>query len=276
MPPNAVPTSMPASARMKRAVPSSATMAMRSADHENISPVAKLGTSAAATQVGGKLAVGRGAERAARRFGHHRLLVQEAPQLAIGLQDRRAAAREQARLDLADQPDQRRRDGQHQQHLAALPEQAVAEATLRRRRPSPPQHHHAPQSDQRREHQGEIALDGEKLQHIEPPTHLHLHPPPARRGGPHRIDDRKPGPRPARCRRAAASPTLLAHPQRDRHGTPGGSAGRSWRRCSAASPARRREAAVPRRRPAGGAGMAISGGCRRTPGTTTPPGRRRS
>ena len=40
MPPNAVPTSMPASARVKRAVPSSATMAMRSADHENSNPVA--------------------------------------------------------------------------------------------------------------------------------------------------------------------------------------------------------------------------------------------
>ena len=39
-PPNAVPTSMPASARVKRAVPSSATMAMRSADQENTRPVA--------------------------------------------------------------------------------------------------------------------------------------------------------------------------------------------------------------------------------------------
>ncbi len=40
MPPNAVPTSMPASASAKRAVPSNATMAIRSADHENSSPVA--------------------------------------------------------------------------------------------------------------------------------------------------------------------------------------------------------------------------------------------
>ena len=34
MPPNAVPTSRPASARKKRALPSSAMMAMRSADQE--------------------------------------------------------------------------------------------------------------------------------------------------------------------------------------------------------------------------------------------------
>ena len=54
MPPKAVPTSMPASARKKRALPSSAMMAMRSADHENMSPVAKVGTSAAATQVAAK------------------------------------------------------------------------------------------------------------------------------------------------------------------------------------------------------------------------------
>ena len=35
MPPNAVPTSMPASARANRPVASSATMAIRSADQEN-------------------------------------------------------------------------------------------------------------------------------------------------------------------------------------------------------------------------------------------------
>jgi hypothetical protein len=46
---------MPASARVKRAVPSSATMAMRSADYENSSPVAKDGTSAAATQMAAKM-----------------------------------------------------------------------------------------------------------------------------------------------------------------------------------------------------------------------------
>ena len=54
MPPKLVPTSSPASARKKRALPSSAMMAMRSADQENKSPVRKVGTSEAATQVAAK------------------------------------------------------------------------------------------------------------------------------------------------------------------------------------------------------------------------------
>ncbi len=55
MPPKLVPTSMPASARKKRALPSSAMMAMRSAVQLNSRPVAKVGTSAAATQVAAKI-----------------------------------------------------------------------------------------------------------------------------------------------------------------------------------------------------------------------------
>ena len=55
MPPKLVPMSRPASARKKRASPSSAMMAMRSADQEKIRPVAKVGTSAAATQVAEKI-----------------------------------------------------------------------------------------------------------------------------------------------------------------------------------------------------------------------------
>ena len=51
MPPKLVPTSIPASARKKRALPSSAMMTMRSADQLNSSPVAKVGISAAATHV---------------------------------------------------------------------------------------------------------------------------------------------------------------------------------------------------------------------------------
>jgi len=46
-----VPTSSPASARKKRAVARNAMLAIMSAVHEKISPVAKVGTSAAATQV---------------------------------------------------------------------------------------------------------------------------------------------------------------------------------------------------------------------------------
>ena len=55
MPPKLVPTSMPASARKKRALPSRAAIAMRSAVQLNSRPVAKVGTSAAATQVAAKM-----------------------------------------------------------------------------------------------------------------------------------------------------------------------------------------------------------------------------
>ena len=54
MPPKLVPTSMPASARKKRAEPSKAMMAIRSAVQENTRPLAKVGTRAAATQVPAK------------------------------------------------------------------------------------------------------------------------------------------------------------------------------------------------------------------------------
>ncbi len=55
MPPKLVPTSMPASARKKRALPSSATIAIRSAVQLNNRPVAKVGTNAAATQIAAKV-----------------------------------------------------------------------------------------------------------------------------------------------------------------------------------------------------------------------------
>ena len=55
MPPKLVPTSIPASARKKRALPSSATMAIRSAVQLNSRPVAKVGTRAAATQIAAKV-----------------------------------------------------------------------------------------------------------------------------------------------------------------------------------------------------------------------------
>ena len=51
IPPKLVPTSMPASARKKRALPRSATIAIRSTAQWKIRPVAKVGTRAAATQV---------------------------------------------------------------------------------------------------------------------------------------------------------------------------------------------------------------------------------
>ena len=55
MPPKPVPTSSPASASRKRAAPSSEMIAMRSPIQENIRPVAKVGTSDAATQVKAKI-----------------------------------------------------------------------------------------------------------------------------------------------------------------------------------------------------------------------------
>jgi hypothetical protein len=46
---------MPASARKKRALPRRATMAIRSAVQLNSSPVANVGTKAAATQIAAKV-----------------------------------------------------------------------------------------------------------------------------------------------------------------------------------------------------------------------------
>ena len=58
MPPKLVPMSIAASAWAKRALPSSAVIAIRSPDQLNSSPVAKVGTSAAATQVTAKITYG--------------------------------------------------------------------------------------------------------------------------------------------------------------------------------------------------------------------------
>ena len=58
MPPKLVPISSPANARAKRALPSSATIAMRSAAGLNTRPVAKVGTSAAAINVVAKMMSG--------------------------------------------------------------------------------------------------------------------------------------------------------------------------------------------------------------------------
>ena len=51
MPPKAVPTSSPAIARKNRALPSSPTIATRSADQLNGNPVTNVGTNAAAAQM---------------------------------------------------------------------------------------------------------------------------------------------------------------------------------------------------------------------------------
>jgi len=54
MPPKLVPTSNPASARKKRALPSSAINAIKSADQENSKPLRNVGTNDAATHVPAK------------------------------------------------------------------------------------------------------------------------------------------------------------------------------------------------------------------------------
>ncbi len=55
MPPKLVPTSIPASARKNRALARSAMIAIGSAIELNMRPTAKVGTSAAATQVAAKI-----------------------------------------------------------------------------------------------------------------------------------------------------------------------------------------------------------------------------
>jgi len=55
MPPKLVPMSMAARHWTNRALPSRAVIVIRSPDQLNSSPVAKLGTSAAATQVTAKI-----------------------------------------------------------------------------------------------------------------------------------------------------------------------------------------------------------------------------
>ena len=55
IPPKLVPTSMPTSARKKRDEPNSAAITMRSPTQLNSKPVAKVGTSAAATHVALKI-----------------------------------------------------------------------------------------------------------------------------------------------------------------------------------------------------------------------------
>ena len=55
IPPKLVPTSMPTSARKKRAEPNSAAITIRSPTQLNSNPVANVGTSAAATHVALKI-----------------------------------------------------------------------------------------------------------------------------------------------------------------------------------------------------------------------------
>ena len=117
MPPKAVPTSMPASARKKRASASSPTSTMMSA-------IAAVGRSdrdqrhGRGRQPGGdEHDVGRGAEQRRGGMGDPRLLDQQFAQVAVGLQHGGAAPVLQPRLDLAHPADQQRRQRGVQQRL---------------------------------------------------------------------------------------------------------------------------------------------------------------
>ena len=101
MPPKLVPTSMPASARKKRALPSSAMMAIRSADQLNMQAGGEGRHQRGGDPGGGEDQVGRDAEQPGGVLGQHHLLAQQPQQVAVGLQQRRAAPAQQPRLDLA-------------------------------------------------------------------------------------------------------------------------------------------------------------------------------
>ena len=94
MPPKLVPTSMPQSARKKRAEPMSAVMAMRSAVQLNCRPRGEGRDERRRHPGGGEDHVGRAAEQPRGVLRQHHLLADEAQQIAIGLQD--AAARASA------------------------------------------------------------------------------------------------------------------------------------------------------------------------------------
>ena len=69
---------------------------------------------------GGEDEIRRGAVEPRGVVGEHSLLVQELPQIDVGLPQRRADPTQQARLDLARDAENERRHRQHQQHLHRL------------------------------------------------------------------------------------------------------------------------------------------------------------
>src|SRR3974377_1035784 len=136
MPPKLVPTSIPASARKKRALPSRAMMAIRSAGQEKRKRERKGGTnaraapqSADADQIGGpgeqqaraegryqcrrdpgagEDDVGDDAEEPGRAFRQHDLFAQQPDKVAVRLQERRPLPAEQPCLHLAHKPSEQR------------------------------------------------------------------------------------------------------------------------------------------------------------------------
>ena len=120
MPPKLVPTSRPASARKKRALPSSAMMAMRSADQENSRPVREGRHQRGRDPGGGEDQIGNDAEQPGGVVRQHHLLAHQPHEIEIGLDQRRPLPAQQPRLHLAHEAGEQRRQQQHQQHLRAL------------------------------------------------------------------------------------------------------------------------------------------------------------
>ena len=95
-------------------------MAMRSADHEKRSPVANVGTRAAATQVAAKHQIGHEAKQPRGAIGDDRLLAGKTDQVAVGLDERGSPSAQQARLGRADDAGQQGPHGNDQRHLQQL------------------------------------------------------------------------------------------------------------------------------------------------------------
>ncbi len=159
MPPKLVPTSRPASARKKRALPSSAMMAMRSADQVNSSPVREGRHQRGRDPGGGEDQVGGDAEQPGGVVGQHHFLAQQPDEVAIGLDQRRPSPAQQPRLHLAHEPGEQRRQQQHQQHLRALHGEIEDHGHMRE---------HQQQEHERGEDEAEVTADGQELQVVEP------------------------------------------------------------------------------------------------------------
>ena len=69
---------------------------------------------------GGEDHVGAGAEQPGRVLRQHGLLADQAQEVAIGLEDRRPAPAQEARLELARVAEKERREQEHEDHLRAL------------------------------------------------------------------------------------------------------------------------------------------------------------
>jgi hypothetical protein len=120
MPPKLVPTSSPASAVKKRAPPRRATSTMRSDTRAEQEIGAEGGDQRSAEPDGREGKIRRDAEQPGGRIRHHRLLAQQAPEVAVGLPERRAALAREPRLQEPRDARERRCHRDHQQRMEQL------------------------------------------------------------------------------------------------------------------------------------------------------------